>query len=126
MGCVESKAAQKPKVLQSAPSRRVHSPGQYDSLWPTSGPLSGKAFRDRLASTPKPEVVDLENANFRVAYAFVSQRGYYPESENKANQDAVCAHRSFDGDPEQLFFGVFDGHGEAGTACAQFAKDKVC
>jgi serine/threonine protein phosphatase PrpC len=23
------------------------------------------------------------------------------------------------------FFGVFDGHGELGTECAQFAQDKV-
>jgi cGMP-dependent protein kinase 2 len=40
-------------------------------------------------------------------------------------QDAVCAYRRFGGDPEQLFFGVFDGHGQLGTSCAQFAKDKV-
>ena len=40
-------------------------------------------------------------------------------------QDAVCAYRRFAGDPEQLFFGVFDGHGQLGTSCAQFAKDQV-
>lgn len=40
-------------------------------------------------------------------------------------QDAVCAYRRFAGDPEQMFFGVFDGHGQHGTSCAQFAKDKV-
>ena len=40
-------------------------------------------------------------------------------------QDAVCAYRRFAGDPEQVFFGVFDGHGQHGTSCAQFAKDKV-
>jgi len=40
-------------------------------------------------------------------------------------QDAVCAYRRFAGDPEQVFFGVFDGHGQHGTPCAQFAKDKV-
>ena len=40
-------------------------------------------------------------------------------------QDAVCVYRRFGGDPEQVFFGVFDGHGQTGTSCAQFAKDKV-
>ena len=37
----------------------------------------------------------------------------------------MCAYRRFGSDPEQLFFGVFDGHGQLGTSCAQFAKDKV-
>lgn len=58
-------------------------------------------------------------------YALVSFRGLYPEALDKANQDAVCAYRRFANDPEQAFFGVFDGHGMAGTACAHFAKDKA-
>jgi len=41
-------------------------------------------------------------------------------------QDAVCVYRRYGGEPGQLFFGVFDGHGQQGTSCAQFAKDKVC
>lgn len=60
-----------------------------------------------------------------IRYALVSQRGYYPESPDKPNQDAVCAYQNFGNDPEQLFFGVFDGHGNYGTSTAQFAKDKV-
>lgn len=34
-------------------------------------------------------------------------------------------HTAFDGDPEQHLFGVFDGHGDCGTLCSQFARDKV-
>lgn len=34
-------------------------------------------------------------------------------------------HTHFGGEPDQAFFGVFDGHGEYGTQCSQFAKDKV-
>lgn len=41
-------------------------------------------------------------------------------------QDAVCVYRRYGGNPDQLFFGVFDGHGQQGTSCAQFAKDQVC
>ncbi len=50
---------------------------------------------------------------------------YYPEALDKENQDAVCVYRRYGGDSEQLFFGVFDGHGQEGTSCAQFAKDTV-
>ena len=50
---------------------------------------------------------------------------YYPEALDKENQDAVCVYRRYGGDSEQLFFGVFDGHGQQGTSCAQFAKDTV-
>ena len=28
---------------------------------------------------------------FSLRYAYISQRGYYPDAPNKANQDAVCA-----------------------------------
>lgn len=34
-------------------------------------------------------------------------------------------HTHYGGDPEQAFFGIYDGHGEFGTECSQFAKDKV-
>lgn len=47
------------------------------------------------------------------------------DSLSKANQDSLCVHTHFGGDPEQAFFGVYDGHGEYGTQCSQFAKDKV-
>ena len=66
----------------------------------------------------------LSRVSFR--YAFVSQRGYYPESPTKPNQDACFCSIGFD-DPEEdtAFFGVFDGHGAQGDLCAQFARDNV-
>jgi serine/threonine protein phosphatase PrpC len=41
-------------------------------------------------------------------------------------QDSFCVHTAFNGDAEQHLFGVFDGHGDCGTLCSQFARDKVC
>ena len=61
----------------------------------------------------------------RVKFAFVTQRGYYPEALDKANQDAVCVKKDFGGIPGQMFFGVFDGHGVRGEEAAQYAKTKV-
>jgi len=60
-----------------------------------------------------------------VKYAFVTQRGYYPEALDKANQDAVLVKKDFGGTAGQMFFGVFDGHGIRGEEAAQFAKAKV-
>jgi len=61
----------------------------------------------------------------QVKYAFASLRGLYPNASDKPNQDSLCVHTHYGGDPEQAFFGIFDGHGEFGTECSQFAKDRV-
>lgn len=64
-----------------------------------------------------------------VRYAYLSQRGYYPDDENKANQDAYditenfCSSSRTDAEAnEDAFLAVFDGHGRYGDSCAQFAK----
>ncbi len=50
---------------------------------------------------------------------------YYPDAMMKANQDAFVVRKEVAGEPDTMFFGVFDGHGSSGTDCAQFARDKV-
>ena len=62
---------------------------------------------------------------FQVRWASVSQRGYYPDALYKGNQDSVTTCSSFGNDPEQLFFGIFDGHGSNGAQCSQFAREHV-
>uniref|UniRef100_A0A0C9RNT7 protein-serine/threonine phosphatase n=1 Tax=Wollemia nobilis TaxID=56998 RepID=A0A0C9RNT7_9CONI len=64
--------------------------------------------------------------NFELKYSYLSQRGYYPEALEKANQDSFCIHTQFGKDSSDHFFGVFDGHGEFGTQCSQFVKKHVC
>lgn len=41
------------------------------------------------------------------------------------NQDTYCIHENFGGVKDQAFFGVFDGHGKAGTECSQFIKNEL-
>lgn len=64
--------------------------------------------------------------NYDLRYSYLSQRGYYPDALDKPNQDSFCIHTPFGTNPDDHFFGVFDGHGEYGAQCSQFAKRKLC
>ena len=72
--------------------------------------------------------VPIKFGNYKLRYAWVSQRGYYPDTPHKANQDAhveienYCADQGFE---DMHLFGVFDGHGSKGTECAQWAAEQV-
>ena len=92
---------------------------------PTSGPLNAKDYKSRLSSSEGTQSLYFPSCGYTIRYAYVTQRGYYPDAPDKANQDSLCSHPQFGGDMEQALFGVFDGHGEYGTQCAQFARDKV-
>nr|CAB3446431.1 unnamed protein product [Digitaria exilis] len=70
--------------------------------------------------------VQVPLGNYDLRYSFLSQRGYYPESLDKANQDSYCIHTPFGTSPDDHFFGVFDGHGEYGAQCSQFVKRRLC
>lgn len=61
----------------------------------------------------------------QIRYAWVSQRGYYPDALDKANQDSLTVKLNVGGSADTAFFGVFDGHGTSGTECARFARDRV-
>ena len=89
-----------------------------------SGPLTSAEYGRRIVSSEGVKNVTVPNATFSMKVAYVSQRGYYPESLNKANQDAFCFHHKLGGTTD-VFAGVFDGHGEHGTPCAEFARDKI-
>ncbi|PKU63642.1 protein phosphatase 2C and cyclic nucleotide-binding/kinase domain-containing protein isoform X1 [Dendrobium catenatum] len=64
--------------------------------------------------------------NYELRYSFLSQRGFYPDALDKPNQDSFCIHTPFGANPDDHFFGVFDGHGENGAQCSQFVKRKLC
>ncbi|GMJ07408.1 hypothetical protein like AT2G20050 [Hibiscus trionum] len=70
--------------------------------------------------------VSVPSGNFELKYSYLSQRGYYPDALDKANQDSFCIHTPFGTNPDDHFFGVFDGHGEFGAQCSQFVKRKLC
>jgi len=58
-------------------------------------------------------------------YSCISERGYNPEDLFEANQDAYLASVPVGAPHDDLLLSVFDGHGEEGTACAQFCKREV-
>lgn len=71
-------------------------------------------------------IVVVPTGNYRLQYSYLSQRGYYPDALDKANQDSFCIHTPFGTNVNDHFFGVFDGHGEFGAQCSQFVKQKLC
>ncbi|KAE9588174.1 putative cGMP-dependent protein kinase AGC-PKA-PKG family [Lupinus albus] len=70
--------------------------------------------------------VKVASNDYELRYSYLSQRGYYPDDLDKANQDSFCIHTPFGTSPDDHFFGVFDGHGEFGAQCSQFVKRKLC
>ena len=130
MGCSSSKESRAGDVKKGSDfhdleNLALNGAAAFNALLPTSGPLTAKDYKARLASSEGTQTIFFPHSGVTIKYAFVSQRGYYPDSPDKANQDSLCVHTHFGGDPEQGFFGVFDGHGEYGTQCSQFSKDKV-
>lgn len=77
--------------------------------------------KDRVDAISNARTITINGVTMK--YAYVSQRGFYPEEPFKANQDAYCVHENVTED--DAFFGVFDGHGKDGDGCAQFAKEDL-
>ncbi|GAB4819083.1 hypothetical protein N2152v2_006129 [Parachlorella kessleri] len=84
-----------------------------------------KEQEQRPVVTDGTRSVSVPGSRLVIKYAFLSQRGYYPDAPDKANQDTCCATEQLGGHADQHFFGVFDGHGECGSECAVFAKEKI-
>ena len=127
MGCCSSKQGASDPHATKRPvfDRATQLPPGLSFHLPTTGPLSPEDFRQRIVCSAGTQEIHLPISNYSLRYAFVSFRGYYPESLYKPSQDTACAICNFAGDPEQIFFGVFDGHGTSGTECSQFAKEQV-
>jgi serine/threonine protein phosphatase PrpC len=67
------------------------------------------------------------NASITLSYAYLCQRGYYPEDPDKLNQDSYIALEGFGNGlfGKSLLLGVFDGHGEYGDNCSQFVAERI-
>ncbi|VFQ85281.1 unnamed protein product [Cuscuta campestris] len=63
--------------------------------------------------------------NLRLEYYALTRRGHYPESPEKENQDSYCIKSQLQGNPHVHFCGVFDGHGQFGTECSVFVKNRL-
>ena len=82
--------------------------------------------KDRVDAIPESKLIDTKD--IRLRYAYLSQRGFYPDDPFKANQDSYCVHEAVSQYTHHgslrmdSFFAVFDGHGKDGDGCAQFAR----
>lgn len=75
---------------------------------------------------PAPHItVNSSHASYNVQFSYVSQRGYYPQHINKANQDSFLVASQIFNDFSTQLYGVFDGHGETGDACSHFVSDTL-
>lgn len=81
--------------------------------------------KDRLDAIPETKTIERDGIVMR--YAYVSQRGFYPDDPFKANQDAYCVHETLSkaAECQDTLFGVFDGHGNDGDGCAIFTKKHI-
>ncbi|KAL5768782.1 hypothetical protein ACOSP7_015327 [Xanthoceras sorbifolium] len=103
---------------------------QINQLGGARDPDLGITRLSRVSSQFLPpdgsRTVKVPSGKYDLKYSYLSQRGYYPDALDKANQDSFCIHTPFGTNPDDHFFGVFDGHGEYGAQCSQFVKRKLC
>jgi len=88
-------------------------------------PLTQEEVNARIQCCDSTQHFTLGSTGFKLRYAYLSQRGYYPEDLYKNNQDSFRVVHSFNGDPNTILFGVFDGHGSDGDACSYFVRDNI-
>jgi len=64
----------------------------------------------------------IQCGGIKLRFAYLSQRGKYPDDPDKPNQDAYCIKHNFQNQTDDAYMGVFDGHGKDGHGCAQFTR----
>ena len=102
-----------------------HSGDGYQDDNDDYSPLTADEVNARIVCSETFELFPLGKTGVTLRYAYLSQRGYYPEDLYKANQDAFKVVPSFNGSKECIFFGVFDGHGVDGDSCSYFVRDNI-
>lgn len=116
----KSSSSTKKKALPKAHSQ-IHDDDEEDE--PSEKPTTATPYnraKDRVDAIP--ESVTIDCAGINMTYAYVSQRGFYPDDPFKANQDSYCVHQELVNGKHDALFGVFDGHGKDGDGCAIFAR----
>jgi len=142
MGCGASKPAEQmaaaprnaatnaaqPMSAKHQPKQKSHSitniasdaPEAPKSKLPSTATPVNRAH-DRTDAIEATQTIQIDGCTLR--YAYLSQRGHYPDDPLKANQDAYAVHTNVHNGG--AFFGVFDGHGQAGDHCAQYCKKQL-
>jgi serine/threonine protein phosphatase PrpC/CRP-like cAMP-binding protein len=96
-----------------------------DDYWGDSGvrELSDTEIAERIEKGKGN--MPMGNTGMKLRYAFQSQRGYYPDSPDKNNQDAFKVIEKLGGNPNIGYFGVYDGHGRDGDKISYYVRDTV-
>ncbi|TMW59469.1 hypothetical protein Poli38472_004538 [Pythium oligandrum] len=118
MGCGAS------LLQRTEPAESKVAPMNDSRVKAARSPLTKDQINSRIVCSPKAAGAKITD-RLTIQYAFVSQRGYYPDALDKPNQDAYTIIPSFNGDESKMYFGVYDGHGTTGDLCSMFAK-KEC
>ncbi|KAL1358419.1 hypothetical protein HN51_003693 [Arachis hypogaea] len=113
MGCVNGKCCNRYSTPSEGGSRDYRELGPY------------RAQRKHILTQRPLEVATVPSHNFTLEYSVLTQRGYYPDSPEKENQDSFCIRTQIQGNHSVHFFGVYDGHGQFGGQCANFVKDRL-
>ena len=100
---------------------KFKSPARGPTGYPSA--LTQKEILDRLDCPKAVRHTTISGLDF--SYAYVSQRGFYPDSLDKPNQDSFSVLPKLERINNTAFFAVYDGHGSTGHLCAQFAREKV-
>jgi serine/threonine protein phosphatase PrpC/CRP-like cAMP-binding protein len=115
MGCTPSKTPRSAPLLENDPQDKPYS---------RRPSVTYNRAIDRVDAIPQSKTVRI--GDIQMTYAYVSQRGSYPEEPFKPNQDAYCIHHSLsENGRTDALFAVFDGHGKDGDGCAEYARDNL-
>lgn len=117
----EGTAKAPPAANQSAPPAAAPATAATNGKTSTATPYN--RAKDRVDAIAQTKSIVCNGVTMK--YAYVSQRGFYPEEPFKANQDAYCVHHTLVPMTDDTFFAVFDGHGKDGDGCAIFAKNEL-
>ena len=75
----------------------------------------------------KSQYVKMKSSKFSrsLQWGCASQKGYHPRKPLKPNQDKFAESTLMYKNNANLFFGVYDGHGEDGHMCASYVSDNL-
>ena len=118
MGCGGSKE-------EPSKSQQSGGGGNADDEEEDYNPLTQDEVNARIQCSDGTITYKLGETGITLRYAYLSQRGYYPEDLYKANQDSFKVVEKFNGAQSNLLFGVFDGHGSDGDSCSYFVRDSI-
>jgi serine/threonine protein phosphatase PrpC/CRP-like cAMP-binding protein len=132
MGCDQSKpipltdngpssSLRVPAAAKNIPNEQARPMGAAPPATSTATPYN--RAKDRVDAIAETKTIICNGV--KMQYAYVSQRGFYPEEPFKANQDAYCVHTNLVPGKDDALFAVFDGHGKDGDGCAIFAKNHL-